>query len=321
MKTKKIISPEFQRLFRWDIIKRTKFIESVILGIPIPPIFVAEDNDGKWELVDGLQRISTILSFFGKLADDNPNNGWVLDSGSLVNTLQGYDINTLPEKYVRNIKRAYCRVEIIKWDSKYDMRYELFNRLNTGGEPLTDQEIRNCIFRGTSDKFNNLLKELVIIDGFRTLVGISESKINELFDEELVLRFFSLFYSDLGEIAEKNISELMTSFMKKTVEDPTFPYDEAQSFFTRTISLLSKYGSQIFKFENGQFSTSLYDAITVGIAQNIDVYENQKSEDVLTKITGLKELPEFRKYIGAAASSKSRLINRMKVTKEYFLEG
>lgn len=57
-----IISPEFQRLFRWTIEQKTKFIESILLGIPIPPIFVAEDNDGRWELVDGLQRISTVLS-------------------------------------------------------------------------------------------------------------------------------------------------------------------------------------------------------------------------------------------------------------------
>ncbi len=77
-----IISPEFQRLFRWTIEQKTKFIESILLGIPIPPIFVAEDNDGRWELVDGLQRISTVLSFFGILKTDNPEiNKWSLISG------------------------------------------------------------------------------------------------------------------------------------------------------------------------------------------------------------------------------------------------
>lgn len=72
-----IISPEFQRLFRWTIEQKTKFIESILLGIPIPPIFVAEDNDGRWELVDGLQRISTVLSFFGILRTDNPETSGV----------------------------------------------------------------------------------------------------------------------------------------------------------------------------------------------------------------------------------------------------
>ena len=62
-----IINPEFQRLFRWNNYQKTRFIESILLGIPTPPIFVAEDKEGKWELVDGLQRLSTIISFFGLL--------------------------------------------------------------------------------------------------------------------------------------------------------------------------------------------------------------------------------------------------------------
>ena len=114
-----LINPDFQRLFRWDVSKRTRFIESLLLGIPIPPIFVAEDNDGIWELVDGLQRISTILSFFGFLKDDDNKNNWIMEPGNLVPSLEGYTGKTLPIKYKRNLERTYCRVEIIKWDSKY----------------------------------------------------------------------------------------------------------------------------------------------------------------------------------------------------------
>ena len=118
-----IISPEFQRLFRWKNFQKTRFIESILLGIPIPPIFVAEDKEGKWELVDGLQRLSTVLSFFGLLKDGDKNN-WIMDAGDLVPELEGYNKDKLPQIFQRNIKRAYCRVEIIKWDSKLDMRYE-----------------------------------------------------------------------------------------------------------------------------------------------------------------------------------------------------
>ena len=85
-----IISPEFQRLFRWKNFQKTRFIESILLGIPIPPIFVAEDKEGKWELVDGLQRLSTVLSFFGLLKDGDKNN-WIMDAGDLVPELEGYN--------------------------------------------------------------------------------------------------------------------------------------------------------------------------------------------------------------------------------------
>ena len=126
-----IIAPEFQRLFRWSDYQQTRFIESLLLGIPIPPIFVAEDREGKWELVDGLQRLSTVLSFYGVLKNNTEKNFWKLCEGELVKSMQGMDYNKLPLKFNLNIKRAVCRVEIIKWSSKFDMRYELFNRLNT----------------------------------------------------------------------------------------------------------------------------------------------------------------------------------------------
>jgi uncharacterized protein with ParB-like and HNH nuclease domain len=78
-----IITPEYQRTFRWDIFQQTRFIESILLGIPVPPIFVAEDDKGKWELVDGLQRISSIFSFFGLLTENETKNNLILEEGRL----------------------------------------------------------------------------------------------------------------------------------------------------------------------------------------------------------------------------------------------
>ena len=138
-----IIDPDFQRLFRWDLEQQTRFMESILLGIPIPPIFVAENDEGKWELVDGLQRTSSILSFFGVLKTIPEKNRWSMLEGERVPSLLGFNIDTLPNKFKLNIKRSTCRIEIIRWNSNYDLRFELFNRLNTGGTPLTPQEIRN----------------------------------------------------------------------------------------------------------------------------------------------------------------------------------
>lgn len=150
-----VIAPEFQRLFRWKEEQQTKFIESLLLGIPIPPIFVAElPETGKWELVDGLQRISTVLSFFGKLKTDANKNNWALvEGGILKDVLRDYTCDKLPLKYQLNIRRAVCRIEIIKWNSKIDMRYELFNRLNSLGSQISPQELRNCIFRPKANSF------------------------------------------------------------------------------------------------------------------------------------------------------------------------
>ena len=107
-----IINPEFQRLYRWSHYQKTRFIESIIIGIPIPPIFVAEDENGRWEVVDGLQRLSTIFSFFGILRNHDDNN-WNLGDGEMISSIDGYKHDTLPLKIQLNIKRASCRVEII----------------------------------------------------------------------------------------------------------------------------------------------------------------------------------------------------------------
>lgn len=213
-----VIDPDFQRLFRWSDEQKTNFVESVILGIPIPPIFVAEDEDGRWELVDGLQRISSLLSFFGELRSLPDKNNWTMCEGGLVKSLVGISLDSLPTKFALNIKRSTCRVEIIRWNSDYDMRYELFNRLNTGGTELTAQEIRNCVFRGISSKFNDFMKRISSDPVLVEMIGASDKQVEELYLEEMVLRFSSQ-YGKKGEQIEHDLHNHMTEFMKATVKE------------------------------------------------------------------------------------------------------
>ncbi|MDR1820016.1 MAG: DUF262 domain-containing protein [Methanobrevibacter sp.] len=218
-----IIDPEYQRLFRWDSTKQTKFIESLLLGIPIPPIFVVEQK-GTWELVDGLQRISTVLSFCGFLEYNNEKNidsnssqknNWKLEKGDLIEDIENLTYNEMSKELQFIIKRYVCRVEVIKSNSEYDMRYELFNRLNTGGAILTNQEIRNCIFRAVSPDFNDFINEEGRKRGFIDLIDLPARKKDEMFLEELVLRFCSL-YNNADNI-QHSITQHMTEFMKNTV--------------------------------------------------------------------------------------------------------
>ena len=148
-----IIRPEYHRLFRWNAKQKTSLIESILLGIPIPPIYVAEDKNGIWELIDGFQRIATIISSFGALKEDLAEsnsachnsdgnteeeltniNKWTLDAGTFVTELEGYNIDTLPKKYIIDLKRAVCRVEILHGENNAAMKYELFRRFNNHEE-------------------------------------------------------------------------------------------------------------------------------------------------------------------------------------------
>ena len=310
-----VIDPDFQRLFRWDLHQQTRFIESLLLGIPIPSIFVAEDTDGKWEIVDGLQRLSTILSFFGMLKNNPEKNNWTMEAGDVVDQLEGLKISDLPIKYQLNIKRSVCRIEVVRWDSNYDMRYELFNRLNTGGSPLTDQEIRNCIFRGISAKFTNHIKEIASKPEFEEFIKPTPKQKEELYLDELVLRFFALFnnYQNIT----KNVSEHLTDYMKNATKNEV-EYNNKSVILERTLKVLTPIGRSAVSGKNGQFSTSLYDGIFNGVANNIDFYETQSTEDVKQIIEKLRDDEEFKKASGVASNYKERTKKRIKRALEVF---
>jgi hypothetical protein len=318
-----IIKPAFQRYFRWNEGQQTRFIESILLGIPIPPIFVAETPDGVWELVDGLQRVSTVLSFFGILKSEDQGirdkNNWTLLEGERVEALDGFNYETIPNQFRLNIRRATCRVEILRWNSSYDMRFELFNRLNTGGSPLTSQEIRNCIYRDISSEFNDFLTEVSSDLNFLSLIELSNEQMEQLYNEELALRFISL-YRNLHSV-KTSIAQHMTNFMKSALDDEDFEYARYRDVFLNVFALLQPLGSKIFRQENNnQFATALYDVITIGVAENYDYYQSQPIKIILDKINNEVRkdsvLLQFSRRGGN--NQRTRIINRLKQAKRIF---
>jgi Protein of unknown function DUF262 len=276
-----VISPEFQRHFRWDDHRKTRFIESILLGIPIPAIFVAENADDTWQLIDGLQRISTLLSFFGilKTVDnqlDTKKNNWTLCEGDFIKSMAGKKKDDLPLKLQRAIKITVCRVEILRWNGigdKTDLKYEVFSRINAGSEPITAQAIRNTVIGKQSNEFNLFLNKLSKNELFKKLIEVSKHQDEQLFLQELVLRFISLYLNNYQLNMNDNISKYMTQYMRLAVEDKSFPYEITEKLFYRVLQLLDSLSFKIFRLEKGGFSTSIFDVVMIGIARNIDFYE------------------------------------------------
>lgn len=315
-----IISPEYQRAFRWDKQRQTDFIESILLGIPFPSIFVATNPDGTWELIDGLQRVSTVLSFFGELKDP-PKNHLVLKSGSIVPELEGLTIETLPLDLKLAIKRTACRIEIIQKDSHFEMRYELFKRLNTGGEGLTRQEIRNCIFRGFENYkyFSDIISQCSNNPIFREIINISDDAKEKMMYEELFLRFFSL-YNFRAEYTEKVIEDFFDKIMKKQCEAPNKEIIEnTVQKFNEICEYLQLGGHEIFKLARLNLSTSMFDSIFLSLATTSKDYHSISLEDFVQRVAILRENQEFKKYAGAGSSNASAINNKLIVAKKILL--
>jgi len=180
------LAPKYQRRFRWDETRKSKLMESFLMNVPIPPVFLNEDDYGKYSVIDGKQRLSAINEYLsGKLT---------LTDLEVFRDLNGLNFFDLPVEFQNSLKiRANVRAIIILRQSDRDIKYEVFQRLNTGGVRLNAQEIRNSAFPG---KLNDKILDLSEHRFFHKMLGIkskTKSKIyQEMKDAELVLRFFSL---------------------------------------------------------------------------------------------------------------------------------
>lgn len=309
------IAPEYQRVFRWSIYQQTRFIESVLLGIPIPPIFVAEDDEARWEVVDGLQRISTIFSFFGLLTSMPDKNDSTLVEGDIIKKLEGVTISSLTPKIKASIQRAVCRIEIVRWDSEEDIRYELFNRLNTGASPLSDQEIRNCIFRSYKVDLNSTLKEIAKNTAFNEIIGPSKNKKEAMFMEELALRFFAFKY--LQGSFKKTVPQYLTEFMKD-VSSKKLAFDIAseKEYLENYINFIVKYfGRDVFR-PNGQFATHIFDSLAFAVPNTFPEIEGNE-EKIKHSIDELLSDEEYNN-IGTSTFSNMRIRKRMERALEIF---
>lgn len=318
-----IISPDYQRLFRWDEEKQSRFIESLILEMPVPPIFVIETEEGVYELIDGLQRISSYLHFRGKQLGEGTNSEIELKlcGCDIIEDLNGYTFETLPKALQIKLKRSFVRMEVIKKESEPSLKYHMFKRLNTGGELLTAQEIRNCTIRMLGNRGIDFIKACSQNNNFKNCIDrLDDDKKQKLVDQELILRFFAL-KNHLNEY-KYPVTEYLTNYLEMiTVEDGTFDFDNEKITFEKTFEIIN----QIFKDEafstisikdkaTNNFANYLFDAVSLGIALNIQSIEQKHYEAIKQKINELKKSDELDNY-------KTGSVNGVKTRIEIFKNG
>lgn len=329
------IHPEFQRFFRWDNFQKTRFIESILLGLPIPPIFVAQSEDGTWDVVDGLQRLSTIFEFAGILKDDqnNTTRPLVLESTKYLPSLEGkkWEIrgnngNSFTMAQRLFIKRAKLDVNIILRESYSQAKYELFQRLNTGGSPLSDQEVRNCIIVMQDKEFYEWLRELSANEDFQNCISITDRGRSEQYDVELALRFIlfrMMMHEQLTAITDVGefITEQMIEFMDASWADPA---GDAESF-NKTFEYLNQcVGPNAFRrFNNdkgvhqGGFLVSAFEAVALGIGYHIQDI-NAGTYDVSARIVALWNDDTFKNNSGAGVRGSYRIPKLVEFGREHF---
>lgn len=298
------INPSYQRLFRWNILQQSRLFESILLNIPIPPIYVYQNEDGTWNLIDGLQRISTIFKFMNLLENQDINSEPLIGTKflpSLANKVWNDNSkNSLTAAQRRYIKRAKLLIIIISKESDSDAQYEMFERLNTGGVELSEQEIRNCILITKNENIFNFFKELSQERAFVNSTPITKREAESQGYIQLVVKYFVLRFSDFRVNDSENFNVFLTNEINNIIQSKQIDLERERNVFNRTFNLLwNVMGKGAFKrYDNtkkkniGSVLVGVFEAVSFGVSKNIDYYE-KNPEKLKNKINNLTEQQEY----------------------------
>jgi len=317
------IHPEFQRFYRWTDEQKSKLIESILLGIPLPSFFVAQRDDGVWDVVDGLQRLSTILSFVGVYKKENGELGepLVLKATDYLPSLSGMKWSNesapeheIPKEIQRAFKREKIDLKIIKKESGTDTKYELFQRLNTGGSSLSPQEVRNCLLLMIDKSVFQWLKDLSDNVDFISCLPLSIKQMAECYHMEIALRYFVYKYSTQESRAGiSDIGEYLTKEMTRILVSDEFNYETEKAEFELVFKVLNDILSEdsFKRFDgekdkySGPFSILVFETIVSGVIGLINASEDKSiSPLLLTETIQAKSKNLVQEYDFNIASAK-----------------
>lgn len=297
------VSPHYQRRDRWPAEKQSALIESFLLNVPVPPVYLSEDEYGQYSVIDGKQRITAIQDFL--------SGALRLRGLKKFPELEGSQFKDLPPQLQNALTvRPYIRVTTLLKQSDPSLKYEVFLRLNTGGDSLKDQEIRNVAYAGA---LNDMLFELSAAPFLRDRLKIANEKsaaFRNMDDVEHVLRFFTL--HERWQATGGSLSEAMDEYMAKHRQEASSAH---KSLFLDALSACEQiWGAHAFHKPNSagwrdQLISPLYDAQMIAVAMLPKGAANALVSHKKLVVTATKKLfledSEFAKAVSQGTNTPS----------------
>ncbi len=306
-----ILIPEFQRGYVWKYRDACRFIESLLLGLPVPSIFLAkESNSEKLLVIDGNQRLKTLQYFY---AGDFRKEGKGFNLRGVQEEFEGKTYDTLDENYKRKLDDSIIHAIIVKQDEPSNDNssiYHIFERLNTGGRELEPQEIRACIYHG---ELNELLDSLNKNEYWRLLYGRPHLRLK---DEELILRFFALYFA--CDKYKKPMKNFLNYYMNSNKDLSKNSKDDLTKIFNGVVEyIFNNLGKKAFRTTR-QINSAIFDAIMVGIAKRISKGVIKNNEDIVARYNSLLSDSNFMEACKTNTSDEKYVERRIKRAIEAF---
>ncbi len=312
--TNELFIPDYQREMAWDEERQSKFIESVFLGLPIPPVFVAdindEENEARLEIIDGTQRIRTLTRFI--------NNQLKLCELKKLSKLNNFRFEDLPLSRQRRFNRANIRIIELTEDADEETRRDLFERINTGSVELNEMEKRRGIYPG---KVTNLIEELSKLPKFRNLCSFSQAAIDRRDAQEFVLRFFAFLDNYQNFESKLGVNNFLDEYLKNANDDENINLEKMQHEFETMIEFVEEYfpdGFRSGKKLNQTTTRIKFESLSVGVALALREKNNlhYQGDDLLNSPKSI-----FQNYTkGDASSSNKKVIRRIEYVRNQLLD-
>lgn len=308
IRSNKIFVPPFQRKFVWNSWQASRFIESLVLGLPVPGIFLSrEPVSNRLLILDGQQRLMSLYSFY-----EGQFKGKKFKLQGVQSDLLGKTYETLSIEDQTRLDDAIIHATIIKQEEPDDGEssiYTIFERLNSGGKQLTPQEIRACIYYGA---FNELLNRLVQNQSWRLVFGEKEHE--RLKEQELILRFFALFYE--YENYHKPLKEFLNQFMAKNRSLELYSETQLTQLFEQSITFIVQHlGEKAFKLSR-YVNAAVLDAVMTGVAKHLQSGKGLEGQFFVQQYQQLIQDEEFLNTTRARTANETVLKKRIKLTVE-----
>ena len=328
------LDPDYQRNYRWSDDKASRFIESIALNIPVPVLYFAEEADGTFSVIDGQQRLASLFRYLKvdeakHLYPDDELEPLVISGLRLRPELNGKQYLSLERDDRSTIAKRPIRCIVVLNESDAALKFEVFERLNTGSSQLTAQEVRNCIYNGT---FSKLLKELACNAQFQELISLPVTAQKNMTDVELVLRFFA--YRDLKSETSysDNYTEYLNNYMDENREISLERADALRSLFGRTIELIySSLGVGVAfrkplnldspnesRFAGNLINGSIFESQVVSVSRLIESGK-EVPKDVKHRLLSAFTISAYRDSVFQSTAKKGKALRRNSTLSELLL--
>jgi uncharacterized protein with ParB-like and HNH nuclease domain len=306
------LNPSYQRSYIWSNRQASLLVESILLNVPIPVLYMAEDHDAIWNVVDGLQRLNSLNRFL--------KNEFRLVGLDVLKEFNRKNFQELTPKAQRILKKGIIRTIVISNDSHHEIKFDIFMRLNRGSIKLNEQELRNCLYRGN---LNEALKEWRKNDLFKKMIGL-KSPHKRFIDAEIILRFLAISENYDRESQElKNYSGQMKNFLNNYMENHHRISQEnlakLESKFTSTVDkVFSIFGEDAFRkikqegIIDPRLNRAIHDCLMISFEdKDKNILLNKKEEIISARETLMLEDKVFYDAISSWTSDKTKLNYRI----------